>query len=109
MIQSRYETAWIFDENDRLKDLGKPGDPLERLNTYIDWEQFCGILNKALQIKSKGPGSRPPFDYVMMFKILVLQRLYNISDTQAEYQIKDHLSFMRFPEWPYAIRYQTRR
>jgi IS5 family transposase len=31
-----------------------------------------------------------------MFKILILQRLYNISDTQAEYQIKDRLSFMRF-------------
>jgi len=31
-----------------------------------------------------------------MFKVLILQRLYGISDAQAEYQIKDRLSFMRF-------------
>jgi hypothetical protein len=43
----------------------------------------------------KGPGGRPPFDYVMMFKILILQGSYTIGDAQAEYQIKDRLSFMR--------------
>ena len=32
----------------------------------------------------------------MMFKILVLQRLYNLSDDQTEYQINDRMSFMRF-------------
>jgi hypothetical protein len=53
-------------------------------------------LNRTLQKEPKGPGGRPPFDYVMMFKILILQRLYNISDAQVEYQIKDRLSFMRF-------------
>jgi hypothetical protein len=87
----------FFDENGRLKELGKLSDPLERLTRYIDWEQFRGPLTKALQKEPKGPGGRPPFDYVMMFKILFLQRLYNISDAQAEYQIKDRLSFMRFP------------
>ena len=39
---------------------------------------------------------RPPYDVVMMFKILVLQRLYNLSDDQTEYQINDRMSFMRF-------------
>ncbi|MBM2814259.1 MAG: transposase [Ignavibacteria bacterium] len=34
----------------------------------------------------------------MMFKILILQRYYNISDEQVEYQILDILSFMRFLE-----------
>jgi transposase len=86
----------FFDEHGRLEELSKLGDPLERLNTYIDWEQFRGILNRALQKEPKGPGGRPPFDYGMMFKILILQRLYTISDAQAEYQIKDRLSFMRF-------------
>jgi hypothetical protein len=79
----------FFDENDRLKELSKTRDPLERLNIYIDWEQFRGMLNKVLQKEPKGPGGRPPFDYVMMFKILVLQRFYNINDAQAEYQIEN--------------------
>ena len=31
-----------------------------------------------------------------MFKVFVLQHLYNLSDDQTEYQISDRLSFMRF-------------
>jgi IS5 family transposase len=31
-----------------------------------------------------------------MFKVLVLQTLYTLSDDQAEYQLRDRLSFMRF-------------
>jgi IS5 family transposase len=45
---------------------------------------------------AKGAGGRPPYDYVLMFKILILQRFYNLSDDQVEYQINDRLSFMRF-------------
>jgi IS5 family transposase len=86
----------FFDENDRLNELSALGDPLERLNKYINWEDFRGILTRALKKEPNGPGGRQPFDYVMMFKVLILQRLYNISDDQAEYQIKDRLSFMRF-------------
>lgn len=39
---------------------------------------------------------RPAYDVVLMFKILVLQRLYDLSDAQMEYQVKDRLTFMRF-------------
>jgi IS5 family transposase len=86
----------FFDENDRLEELSKLGDPLEKLNKYIHWEGLRGILTKTFKKESKGPGGRPPFDYVMMFKILVLQKLYNIGDDKTEYQIKDRLSFQRF-------------
>ncbi|AEF81510.1 IS5 family transposase [Leadbettera azotonutricia] len=86
----------FFDENDRLKELSTLGDPLEKLNKYINWDNFQGILTKTLKKEAQGPGGRPPFDYVMMFKILILQKLYNVSDDQAEYQIKDRLSFQRF-------------
>ena len=37
-----------------------------------------------------------PYDYVLMFKILVLQRMYHLSDEQTEYQIRDRLSFRDF-------------
>ena len=86
----------LFDEADRLQEISKLGDPLEKLNTVIDWNIFKPILKKGMQKEAKGPGGRPPYDYVMMFKILILQRFYNISDAQTEYQIKDRLSFMRF-------------
>ncbi|CDX20864.1 hypothetical protein MPL3356_340060 [Mesorhizobium plurifarium] len=32
----------------------------------------------------------------MMFKIKILQALYSLSDDQAEFQIQERLSFMRF-------------
>ena len=41
-------------------------------------------------------GGRPPYDAVLMFKVLVLQTLYTLSDDQTEYQLRDRLSFMRF-------------
>jgi transposase len=86
----------FFDENDRLKELSLLGDPLESLNLVINWESFRPKLTKVFKKDAKGPGGRPPYDYVVMFKVLILQRLYGISDAQAEYQIKDRLSFMRF-------------
>jgi hypothetical protein len=87
----------LIDEIDRLKELSKPDAHPERLNACIDREQFLETLTGSLHKEPKGPGSRPPFDYVMMFKILILQRLYTISDAQAKYQIKDRLSLIRFP------------
>jgi hypothetical protein len=50
----------FFDENDRLKELSNMGDSLERLNLYIDWEQFREILTRILRKEPKGPGGRPP-------------------------------------------------
>lgn len=86
----------FFDEDERLQELSAIGDPLEKLNQVINWNIFRPTLTTAMLKEAKGPGGRPPYDYVMMFKILILQRLYNISDAQTEYQIKDRLSFMRF-------------
>jgi IS5 family transposase len=44
----------------------------------------------------KKSAGRKPLDAVMMFKEIVLCSLYNLSDDQVEYQIRDRLSFMRF-------------
>ena len=86
----------IFDEENRLEMLSRLGDPLEILNKVIKWEMFRSVLNQACRKEDTGKGGRPPYDVVMMFKILVLQRLYNLSDDQTEYQINDRMSFMRF-------------
>ncbi|MDH5750679.1 MAG: IS5 family transposase [Rhodospirillales bacterium] len=84
----------LFDYQRRMEILSAKRDPLERLNA-IDWEIFRPILG---QVRRKEPGSagRNPFDEVVKFKILILQRLYDLSDEQAEFQINDRLSFMRF-------------
>ncbi|SRR5258708_196877 len=92
----RHRDYGFFDQDIRLSRLSQLGDPLERLNKGIDFELFRGILEKHLTIEAKGKGGRPSYDYVLMFKILILQRYYNLSDDQVEYQINDRMSFMRF-------------
>ncbi len=86
----------FFDIDNRLRALSALHDPLETLQKRIPWETFRKDLDKALRrITNRGTGRRP-FDSVLMFKILVLQSLYGLSDHQVEFQIKDRLSFMRF-------------
>ena len=92
----RHRDYGFFDQDIRLTKLSKLGDPLEKLNKGIEFEIFRTILEDGLSKEPKGPGGRPPYDYVMMFKILILQRYFNLSDDQAEYQINDRMSFMRF-------------
>ena len=86
----------FFDLSDRYEALSAAGDPLERLSGVVDFEVFRGRLIAALRRSVRGKGGRPPFDPVMMFKILVLQALYSLSDEATEFQIKDRLSFQRF-------------
>jgi IS5 family transposase len=87
----------LFSSDERLAVLEGLGDPLLTLSASIAFELFRKPLERALYGSYDGKrGGRPPFDPVLMFKALVLQRLYNLSDDALEYQINDRLSFMRF-------------
>jgi len=86
----------FFDVENRLKVLSDFGDPLEKLSDVVDFEVFRKTINRSVSFRLSNKGGRPPWDCVLMFKILVLQTLYNISDDQLEFQIKDRLSFQRF-------------
>lgn len=92
----RSKAVGFFDEDLRLHKLTQLGDPLMRLSKGIDFEIFRAALTERLHVEAKNKGGRRPYDYVLMFKIILLQRYYNVSDDQAEYQICDRLSFMRF-------------
>jgi IS5 family transposase len=71
---------------------------LQKLSNYIDWGVFKAPLDKAFSDKTKdlSKGGRPPFDKLVLFKALLVQSLYNLSDDQLEYQIIDRASFKRF-------------
>jgi transposase, IS5 family len=86
----------LFDRDERYASLSAAGDPLARLAMVVDFELFRAELEAALARSDRAKGGRPPYDAVLMFKILVLQTLYTLSDDQTEYQIRDRLSFMRF-------------
>lgn len=87
----------FFDESQRLAALSRLKDPLEELKKHIDFEMFRPILTEALRnVERKSPAGRKPLDVILMFKALIIQRLFNLSDEQLEYQITDRLSFTRF-------------
>lgn len=86
----------FFDVDHRLEELSSHGDPLERVGASVDFEVFRPTLEGVLNRSSRAKGGRPPMDPVMMLKVLILQSLYGLSDQQAEFQVKDRLSFQRF-------------
>lgn len=88
--------AGFWDIHERYVRLSEAGDQVEKLNAVVPWKVFRKPLAKALKRSDGAKGGRPPFDAVMMFKVLVRQALYSLSDDQAEFQIQDRLSLMRF-------------
>lgn len=71
-------------------------DPLKHLNAIIDWEIFRSPLEAVREKPRKSNAGRKPMDVILMFKILILQHLYNLSDDQLEFQIRDRYTFCRF-------------
>ena len=86
----------FFDVADRLAGLSKTGDPLERLAGVVGFEISRPELDRVQRQSDRAKGGRPPIDPVLMVGILVLQALYGRSGEQAEFQIQDRLTFMRF-------------
>lgn len=86
----------FFDEEKRLKKITKLGDTLEQLNSIVNWDIFVPVLNTAIPRPTYEKGGRPPFSNLLMLKILIIKRMYNLSHDQTEYQINDRISFMRF-------------
>ncbi|MBK6641912.1 MAG: transposase [Bacteroidetes bacterium] len=90
-------TRGLFDEEFRLEKIASK-DPL---SIFIDQGQLGAISlysrKKPLTKKRTSNAGRPSFDRLMMFKILILQELYGLSD-QIEFQLLDRLSFQVY--WP---------
>ena len=100
MITQVYKTRGekgLFDEQFTIDRLSEIGNPLEKISKVIDFESFRITLeSKLLNTQKKNNAGAKPFDVVMMFKIMILQRYYGLGDTQVEYQIIDRLSFKKF-------------
>lgn len=86
----------FFDLDERYAKLDELGDPLTRLDELVDWEAFRSELGRVHDKPRKSAAGRKPIDVVVMFKLLVLQHLYGLSDEQVEFQVRDRYSFARF-------------
>jgi IS5 family transposase len=88
--------AGLFDGAARAAKLLATKDFLDRVKRYVGWEDFRPLLDASLRRSDGAKGGRPAYDAVLMFKVLVLQALYNLSDEATEYAILDRQSFMGF-------------
>jgi IS5 family transposase len=87
----------LFDEQFNNEQLSIMGNPLEAISKVLDFDMFRPLLEtKLLNKDKKNNAGAKPFDVVLMFKILLLQRYYGLGDKQVEYQIIDRTSFKRF-------------
>ena len=89
----------FFDADKRLAALSAKGDPLEAIDRLVPWESFRVEIEAVVLTPDelrKSSAGRKPFDAILMFRMLVLQALNNLSDEQVEYQVRDRLSFSRF-------------
>jgi IS5 family transposase len=78
--------------DERLAALSAASDPLERLSEVVDFELFRPVLDAALARSDRNRSGRPPYDPVLMFRVLMLQALNSLSDAAAEFQVRDLLS-----------------
>ena len=85
---------WDIDARQQKLEHKKP--LLNQLNELVPWETFRPILMQIREKPRKSEAGRKPMDVLLLFKMLVLQKLYTISDEELEYQINDRLSFMQF-------------
>lgn len=89
----------FFDADKRLAALSAKGDPLEAIDRLVPWENFRADIETVVLTPDearKSSAGRKPLDSILMFRMLVLQSLYNLADEQVEYQVRDRLSFTRF-------------
>jgi len=86
----------FFDLENQLDKIYQINNFLPKLNTLVDWDIFRESLNKVREKERKSNAGRPAFDALLMFKVLVLKAMYNLSDDQTELQIRDRISFRDF-------------
>ena len=95
-FKSGREQGGLFAYQERKAAPSQKATPLDRLNERLDWALFRADLEGPLDHQGGAQGGRTPWCPVLMFKILVLQKHFDLSEEQPEFQILGRFSFQRF-------------
>ncbi len=95
-MNKKRPTAGFFDGQHKQAKLAKLNDVLIRLKAQVDWDGFRPVVEEAFPQRDPRKGGQPPYDRLMLFKMLVLCRLYHLSAEALEYQVNDRRSFQEF-------------
>jgi len=86
----------FWDEQQRVAKLQEKKPVLKRLSESIPWESFRPLLEMGYTQDRKSNACRKRIDPLILFKMLVLQQLFNLSDEELEFQVNDRRSFEEF-------------
>ena len=86
----------LFADEHHRKKIDSLGDPLVEIESHIDFAALAMEVDRVAPRPMRPQGGRPPYPTATMVRILVLERLYNLSDEQTEYQLLDRMSYKRF-------------
>jgi len=86
----------LFAFDHHRKKIDTLGDPLAEIESHIDFVALAAEVDRVAPRIVSPKGGRPPYPTETMVRILVLKRLYNLSDEQMEYQLLDRMSYKRF-------------
>lgn len=86
----------FWDDQQRVAKLQEKKPVLKRLADSIPWESFRPLLDKGYAQERKSSAGRKRIDPLILFKMLVLQQLFNLSDQELEFQVNDRRSFENF-------------
>jgi IS5 family transposase len=87
----------LREEFSKIKTLSR-SSRLEEIEKIIDWNKFLQLFPE--KEASRG---RPPYEKILMVKLLFLQGCYGISDEELEFQVNDRISFRNFLDFPESI------
>ncbi len=77
----------------RAKQKQPKKDFLIEIDQYVDWSIYRKPLEKSFKQSAYGPNR---YDVLLLFRMLLLQQWYDLSDRELEEQVGDRLSFRRF-------------
>ena len=97
----------FLDLGDRLARLSAKVDELERLRAVVEFELFRPELERAVPRADRSKGGRPPFDHVLMFKVLILQTQNSLSESAPSSTCATGCPGCAFSGSASAIRYRT--
>jgi IS5 family transposase len=86
----------FWDKEKRIQKLQHKKPALTTLSESIPWESFRSLLEQGYAHECKSNAGRKRIDPLILFKMLVLQQLFNLSDEELEFQVNDRRSFEEF-------------
>lgn len=80
----------------RRQRLEERKDKLRDRNEVVPWEVLRQVLDQLPSKERQSKAGRKAIDLLVLFKLLILKQLYNLSNEEVDYQAHDRASFRRF-------------